>query len=105
MFSDSLSYGSLPHTLTQASITLQLKPVKINTECGSHQPISLQNSDVKILAKALASIMPSNHDTRCYFTLGHHSITNVHRLLNVIHSPTFTEIVTALDTEKAFDRV
>lgn len=56
MFSDSLSYGSLPHTLTQASITLQLKPVKINTECGSHQPISLQNSDVKILAKALASI-------------------------------------------------
>lgn len=53
MFNYSLSYWSLPHTLTEASITFLLKPIKVNTEYGSYQPISLLNS-VKIIAKALA---------------------------------------------------
>ena len=49
----TLSHGSLPQTLTEASITLLLKPGKASTECGSYRPISLLNCDVKILAKAL----------------------------------------------------
>ena len=49
MFMDSISRGSLPQTLTEASIILLLKPGKENTECGSYRPISLLNSDVKKL--------------------------------------------------------
>lgn len=113
MFNDSLSRGSLPQTLTEASITLLLKPGKINTECGSYRPISLLNSDLKILAKALALRLETTmHDVisedQTGFILGRHSFTNVRRLLNIIHSPASSaipEVVIALDAEKAFDRV
>ena len=63
MFNDSLDRGALPQTLTEASITLLLKPGKEDSDCSSYRPISLLNADYKILAKALAlrleSIMPS----------------------------------------------
>lgn len=55
MYNDSLVNGSLPLTLTQASISLILKRDKNPDECGSWRPISLLNSDVKLLAKVLAS--------------------------------------------------
>lgn len=113
MFNNSLSHGSLPHTLTQASVILLLKPGKINTERGSYRPISLLNSDIKILAKALALRLETTmHDMistdQTGFILGRHSFTNIHQLLNVIHSPAsgaVPEVVIALVAEKAFDRV
>lgn len=46
---DPDSCGSLPRTLTEASITLPLKPCEDIAECGSYRPISLLNCDVKIL--------------------------------------------------------
>lgn len=39
MFNESLENGSLPHTLTQATISLLLKKDKDPTECGSFRPI------------------------------------------------------------------
>lgn len=54
MFNDSLSPGSLPQILSEASIILLLKPDKDVTECVLYRLISLLNSDVKILARALA---------------------------------------------------
>lgn len=113
MFNDSMSRGSLPQTLAEASISLLLKPGKDQTECNSYRPISLLNSDVKILAKALAlRLEPTMHDVisidQTGFILGHHSFTNIHRLLNIIHSPASSEtpeVVVSLDAEKAFDRV
>lgn len=62
MLNDSLFHGSLPQTLTEASITLLLKPGKDSTKCVSYRPISLLNCDVKILAKALTT--PGNDNTR-----------------------------------------
>ena len=113
MFNHSPSYGSLPQTLTEASITLLLKPGKDSTECGSYRPISLLNCDVKILAKALALRLETTMQDvisadQTGFILGRHSFTNIRQLLNVIYSPVSSvvpEVVIALDTEKVFDRV
>ena len=54
MYAESFERGYLPPSLRSALITLILKPGKPPTECGSHRPISLLNSDAKIIAKALA---------------------------------------------------
>ena len=54
MFNHSLSQGELPGSLTEASITLLLKPGRDAFKCGSYRPVSLLNSDVKILSKLLA---------------------------------------------------
>ncbi len=54
MFVDSLEKGSLPQTLNEANIILLLKPGRDPVKCNSYRPISLLNSDIKILAKILA---------------------------------------------------
>ena len=54
MFNESLAQGTLPQTLTMASVTLLLKPGKDADARGSYRPISLLNAEYKILAKALA---------------------------------------------------
>lgn len=113
MFNDSLDRGALPQTLTEASITLLLKPGKEDSECSSYRPISLLNADYKILAKALAlrleSVMPSIiSPDQTGFMKNRHSFSNVRRLLDLLYSPAVREtpeVVVSLDAEKAFDRV
>lgn len=113
MFEDSLQKGTLPPTLTQASISLILKKDKDPNLCSSYRPISLLNVDEKLLAKVLAcrieTILPSIiSDDQTGFIKNRHSFTNIRRLLNIIHSPAFLskpELVLSLDAEKAFDRV
>lgn len=113
VFNESLENGSLPPTLTQASISLLLKKDKDPTSCGSYRPISLLNVDAKILAKILAcrleSILPKIiSDDQTGFIKGRHSFSNIRRLANVIYSPgpsRTPEAVISLDAEKAFDRV
>lgn len=68
---ESLQSGSLPPTLCQASINVQLKKDKDPDLCTSYRPISLINVDAKILAKALSLrlevVLPtiiSNEQTR-----------------------------------------
>lgn len=113
MFNDSLNQGILPETLTEASITLLLKPNKDSTECGSYRPISLLNTDYKILAKILArrleTVLPdiiSSDQTG--FMKNRHSFSNIRKLLNILLAPAPTdksEVVVSLDAEKAYDRV
>lgn len=55
VFNESLESGSLPPTLTQATIALLLKKGKNPTSCSSYRPLSLLNADVKVLAKVIAS--------------------------------------------------
>lgn len=113
MFKESLDKGCLPQSLTEASITLLLKPGKDKLDCGSYRPISLINCDGKILAKSLALRLERTMDTiisadQTGFMRDRHSFTNVRRLLNVIYSPAsreVAEVVISLDAEKAFDRV
>lgn len=113
MFNDSLNQGTLPQTLTEASITLLLKPNKDSNECGSYRPISLLNNDYKILAKILALRLESVlqdiiSSDQTGFMKNRHSFSNIRRLLNILLSPApveTSEVVVSLDAEKAFDRV
>uniref|UniRef100_A0A3B4VI77 Reverse transcriptase domain-containing protein n=1 Tax=Seriola dumerili TaxID=41447 RepID=A0A3B4VI77_SERDU len=113
MFNHSLDQGSLPQTLTEANITLLLKPGKNAVDRGSYRPISLLNGDVKILAKLLAIrldnvMMDIILPDQTGFIRGRHSFSNIRRLLSVVHSPAsleIPEVVVSLDAEKAFDRV
>lgn len=63
VFSDSLNSGALPSSSNRACISLLLKKGKDPFDCSPYRPISLLNTDVKILAKVLAhrleNILPS----------------------------------------------
>uniref|UniRef100_A0A9J8AZK4 Reverse transcriptase domain-containing protein n=1 Tax=Cyprinus carpio carpio TaxID=630221 RepID=A0A9J8AZK4_CYPCA len=113
MFNHSLDQSTLPPSLTQAHITVLLKPDKDALDCSSYRPISLLNVDVKILSKVLASrmecIIPDIiSQDQTGFIKGRHSFINIRKLLNVVHSPASEgnpEVIISLDAEKAFDRV
>ena len=113
MFNHSLEQSSLPRSLTEALITVLLKPGKDAMDCSSYRPISLFNADVKIISKVLATRINSVISDiisadQTGFMRGRHSFVNIRRLLNVVHSPASgvaPEVVVSLDAEKAFDRV
>ena len=112
MLVESIEAEHLPPSLSKALITLILKPDKPHIKCGSYRPISLINSDAKIIAKVFArrlenhlpSLITSDQNG---FIKGRQGFHNIRRLLNIIdvrkESPD-TAIV-SLDAEKAFDRV
>lgn len=64
--------------------------VKTKTECGSYRPISLLNSDVKILAKdldlRLETTMHVISADQTGFISRRHSFRNIRRLLKIIYS-------------------
>lgn len=113
VYIESLSKGSLPDTLRQASINVLLKKEKDPELCTSYRPISLMNADTKILSKALAcrleKVLPiiiSKEQTG--FIKGRQLFYNIRTLLNVIYSKETTavpEAVISIDAEKAFDRI
>ncbi len=113
VFNESLESGSLPPTLTQATIALLLKKDKDPTLCSSYRPLSLLNADVKVLAKVIASrlenVLPYIiSDEQNGFIKGRQLFFNTRTLFNIIYSKHLTELpelVISLDAEKAFDRV
>lgn len=99
----------------QAIITLLLKKEKNPLCCGFYRPISLLNTDAKILAKVLAKRLEKVIPTivspdQTGFVKNRHSFFNIRRLFNILYTPTQPghkdeEVVISLDAEKAFDRV
>lgn len=115
VFEESFSSKSLPPTMRQAIISLLLKKDKNPLSCSSYRPVSLLNTDVKILAKVLALRLEHVTPTiispdQTGFIKKRFSFSNVRRLFNILYGPappdsTNTEVILSLDAEKAFDRV
>lgn len=113
LYTRSYEDGVLPQTLTEATITLLLKKGKDPEEVGSYRPISLLNTDQKILAKTLAKRLNAFmgklvHPDQTGFIPNRNSFYNLRRVLNVMHCnrpPTQDLVILSLDAEKAFDRV
>lgn len=112
ILSESLRLASLPPSLNEACIMLIAKRGKDPAECASYRPISLLNTDAKILAKVLAhrleEVLPQTIPTdQTVFIKSCHSFFNVRRLFNILYSPSenASECIISLDTEKVFNRV
>lgn len=104
---------TLPESFSTAIITVIHKKNKDPLKCASYRPISLLNTDYKLISKVLANrlgqYLPQliNPD-QSGFILKRSSSNNLCRLFNIIHlakSKTEPSIAVALDAEKAFDRL
>ena len=113
VFNSSFDTGDLPPSMTRANIVLLLKAGKDPLDPGSYRPISLLQSDVKILAKVLAMrvnkiITSIIHSDQAGFMPRKSTATNLRRLyLNVQTSSgsAGTRALLSLDANKAFDSV
>lgn len=91
MFNESLSSGCLPSTLLQAAITLLPKGGKDPLQCASYRPISLLNTDYKIVSKILAArlekvISQIISPDQTGFILNRHSSSSLRRLFNIVYT-------------------
>lgn len=109
----AIKHGMLHRDQNIVLIILLHKKSKDPLNCSSYRPISLINSDVKIMAKALVSQIESFmytliHFDQTGFLRGQLAADNMRCLLHIIeHSHTYTDTcaVLSLDALKAFDRL
>lgn len=112
LYNHAYKMSTLPPTLNEATIIVLPKKGKALEEVGSYRPISLLNTDQKILAKILASRLNTVidklvHPDQTGFIPNRSSFNNLRRLFNIIYSPKVQQdlLILSLDAEKAFDHV
>ena len=113
MYRKAYEVGMLPPTLNEATITVIPKKGKDLEQVGSYRPVSLLNTDQKIIAKTLSRrpclyMAKLVHPDQTGFIPNRHSFNNLRRLFNIMYSTRQLEgdlFILSLDAEKAFDCV
>lgn len=110
-FNWALQQGIWAETWNTSIISVIYKEGKPPTDCTSYRPISLLNTDQKILsgiiADRLKKIVPSIINTdQTGFIMDRQMVDNVRHTLNIMEYSKNTQrqtILLTLDAEKAFD--
>lgn len=115
VFNCLLNGQEVPLYFNSAMLKVLPKPGRDPELPASYRPISLLNSDYKLLTKIIADrlkiIVPYIvHEDQTGFIPGRHSVTNVRKVLAVMqwlenHKPAGPCAMLSLDAEKAFDLV
>ena len=106
--------GTVPKTFYDTTITLIPKPDKDTTRKENYRPISLMNTDTKILNELLPSQIQQHikkivHHDQAGFNPGAQGWFNICKSINVIHHINRRKVkhhmIISTDAEKAFDKV
>lgn len=89
MINELHTTNRIPPTMNTALITLLLKPHKDPTHLSSYRPLSLINTDIKIINKVLTNtiekVIPSIiHPDQTGFIKGRQSSHNTRKLFNLM---------------------
>lgn len=111
MYQASLDTGSLPHITLQALVVSLRKPGRDSKDMAGYRPLSLLNTDYKILSKLLANRLQHYiprliHMDQCGFVPGRSTALNIRRLHQLTSRSklhTNTQGCISLDLRQAFD--
>ena len=109
LFQKTAEEGKLPYSFHEATITLIPNPKKDAIKKENYRPISLMNTDAKILAnRSQQHIKKIIHHDKVGFIPGMQGFFNIRKSINVIHHINKLKdkkhMIISIDTEKVFEK-